>query len=151
MVRGRGLKSMVSFRWFVSETRGDDVARITGDWRAEQGELRFEARTQGHEMDGEGMERPRAVSRDLEAGRLRGARESGENRVVLMGAKLGRIRLDESGIHAGKMMGLFGRAWSLPLVQVQSWTTVDEVVTSRQHRDGVVMARVIELRHARAS
>lgn len=66
---------------------------------------------------------------------------------MTMSATLGRIRLDEYGIHAGKALKLFGRTWSIPLEQIHAWATVDEIMTSRQHRQGVVLARVIELHH----
>lgn len=61
---------------------------------------------------------------------------------------LGRAVADHAGVRSTKWLGLFGRAFTLTWLEIVSWATCEERMISRQHPNGLVLARVIELRHA---
>ena len=65
-----------------------------------------------------------------------------------MATRLGRVWIDDAGVHGGPFLGLFGQRWSLPLDGVTAWRTRDEVIVSRGDPEGRVVGRVIELTHA---
>ena len=62
-----------------------------------------------------------------------------------MSVALGRVKLDEHGVHSKPFLGFIGRGWSLSLDAIVSWAVVEQVMTSRAHPEGQVLARIIEL------
>jgi len=60
-----------------------------------------------------------------------------------MTLQLGRLTLDDQGIHQSALLGLFGRRFSLAWAELEAWSTHEERMVSPQHPEGQVLARLL--------